>query len=154
MVVGLTGVGGDFVLPAQRPRRILFVSGGSGITPVMAMLRTLVAEGHAGEIAFIHYARTPARRATATSWPRCPGVRVLHGYTRSARRRPHGRFGRRASGRRHAGTRCGIRLRANAFGRGRPSALRNVYTESFVPPVFDTPANPSGGRVTFSGQWC
>src|SRR6202012_5900127 len=40
-VVALSGVGGDFVRPDQRPRRILFVSGGSGITPVMAMLRTL-----------------------------------------------------------------------------------------------------------------
>jgi len=61
MVVGLAGVGGDFVLPALgsfgSPRRILFVSGGSGITPVMAMLRTLVAERHQGEIAFVHYAR-------------------------------------------------------------------------------------------------
>ncbi|GAB4903627.1 hypothetical protein MAHJHV33_22480 [Mycobacterium avium subsp. hominissuis] len=26
----------------------------------------------------------------------------------------------------------------------------NVYTESFVPPSFEAPANPSGGRVTFS----
>src|SRR6201994_4432656 len=64
MVVGLGGVGGDFVLPAQRPRRILFVSGGSGITPVMAMLRTLIAQSHlqtpGAEIAFIHYARSAA----------------------------------------------------------------------------------------------
>ena len=41
LVVGLAGVGGDFVLPARRPAdlpgRILFVSGGSGITPVMSM---------------------------------------------------------------------------------------------------------------------
>ena len=26
----------------------------------------------------------------------------------------------------------------------------NVYTESFVPPVFDPAANPSGGRITFA----
>ena len=26
----------------------------------------------------------------------------------------------------------------------------NVYAESFVPPVFEAPANPSGGRITFS----
>ncbi len=58
MVVGLDSVGGDFVLPAILPRRILFVSGGSGITPVMSMLRTLRAEGFEGEIAFIHYARS------------------------------------------------------------------------------------------------
>src|SRR5215813_13049564 len=44
MVVGLDSVGGEFVLPTARPRRILFVSGGSGITPVMSMLRTLRAE--------------------------------------------------------------------------------------------------------------
>ena len=40
-----TSVGGDFTLPDARPRRILFVSGGSGITPVMSMLRTLRDEG-------------------------------------------------------------------------------------------------------------
>ncbi|RHW27186.1 ferredoxin reductase [Nocardioides immobilis] len=32
---------GDFVLPDPPPRRILFLVGGSGVTPVMAMLRTL-----------------------------------------------------------------------------------------------------------------
>ena len=87
MVVGLAGVGGDFVLPAQRPRRILFVSGGSGITPVMAMLRTLVAEGHTqapgSEIAFVHYARTAAEACYRDELAGMPGVRVLHGYTRS-----------------------------------------------------------------------
>ncbi|NEA30503.1 ferredoxin reductase [Streptomyces sp. SID13031] len=31
---------GDFVLPAQAPRKVLFVTGGSGITPVMGMLRS------------------------------------------------------------------------------------------------------------------
>ena len=72
MVVGLDSVGGDFTLPDVRPRRVLFVSGGSGITPVMSMLRTLRAEGSDGEIAFIHYARTRGRRATPTSSPRCP----------------------------------------------------------------------------------
>src|SRR6201997_3164609 len=44
MVVGLDNVAGDFVLPDMRPRRVLFVSGGSGITPVMSMVRTLQAE--------------------------------------------------------------------------------------------------------------
>ncbi|HEU4363213.1 MAG TPA: ferredoxin reductase, partial [Mycobacterium sp.] len=83
MVVGLSGVGGDFVLPAVRPRRILLISGGSGITPVMSMLRTLAAEGYRGEIAFVHYARSRAEAcyhdelATLT-----PAVRVLHGFTR------------------------------------------------------------------------
>ena len=82
MVVGLDSVGGDFVLPAQRPRRILFVSGGSGITPVMSMLRTLRAEGADREIAFIHYARTRDEACYADELSAMAGVRVLHGYTR------------------------------------------------------------------------
>ncbi len=49
---------GEFVLPAQRPERLALVSGGSGVTPVMAMLRTLCDEGHGGEVTFIHYGRT------------------------------------------------------------------------------------------------
>lgn len=51
---------GDFVLPQPRPERLVLISGGSGITPVLSMLRTLCDEGHAGEIHFIHYARTAA----------------------------------------------------------------------------------------------
>ena len=48
------------MLPAARPDRLVLISGGSGITPVMAMLRTLVDEGHRGSISFVHYARTSA----------------------------------------------------------------------------------------------
>jgi ferredoxin-NADP reductase len=51
---------GDFVLPRPRPRRLALISGGSGITPVLSMLRTLIDEDHDGEIAFVHYARTAA----------------------------------------------------------------------------------------------
>jgi ferredoxin-NADP reductase len=58
MVVALSAAAGDFTLPDERPDRLLFISGGSGITPVMAMLRTLVDEGHAGEVTFLHYAHT------------------------------------------------------------------------------------------------
>src|SRR5699024_334201 len=75
MVVGLDGVGGDFVLPATRPRRILLVSGGSGITPVMSMLRTLTAEGYNGEIAFLHYARSAAEACYRDELSATPGVR-------------------------------------------------------------------------------
>lgn len=56
-VVTLSAPAGEFVLPEPRPQRLLLISGGSGITPVMAMLRALCAEGHAGEVVFLHYAR-------------------------------------------------------------------------------------------------
>jgi stearoyl-CoA 9-desaturase NADPH oxidoreductase len=51
---------GDFVLPEPRPEKLLLISGGSGITPVLSMLRTLRDEGHNGKVAFLHYARTAA----------------------------------------------------------------------------------------------
>jgi ferredoxin-NADP reductase len=38
----------------------VLISGGSGITPVLSMLRTLCDERHDGEIVFLHYARTAA----------------------------------------------------------------------------------------------
>lgn len=85
-VVGLSQARGDFVLPRVRPRETLLISGGSGITPAMAMLRTLCAEGHDGPVAFLHYARSEHEvayedelRALAAAHP---NVRLLRGFTR------------------------------------------------------------------------
>ena len=58
LIVGLSEAEGDFVLPNERPERLLLISGGSGITPVMSLLRTLRDEGHPGRVTFLHYART------------------------------------------------------------------------------------------------
>ena len=59
LVVSLTPASGEFVLPDVRPERILLISGGSGITPVLSMLRSLCAEGHTGPVTFLHYNRSP-----------------------------------------------------------------------------------------------
>jgi ferredoxin-NADP reductase len=150
MVVGLDGVGGDFVLPDVLPERIAFVSGGSGITPVMAMLRTLVARGHAGEITFLHYARSAAEacyRGELAAIAK-PNVRVLHGFTRDT-----------------AGSDVGPRFDpalvgdAAVFACGPPAlvdavcdACPDVRSESFVPPVFEIPENPSGGSIAFAAS--
>jgi ferredoxin-NADP reductase len=57
-VVHLGAADGTFTLPDARPERLVLISGGSGITPVMSMLRTLIDEGHTGQIEFLHYGRT------------------------------------------------------------------------------------------------
>ncbi|MFT3663346.1 MAG: ferredoxin reductase [Gordonia sp. (in: high G+C Gram-positive bacteria)] len=57
-VLGLGTAAGAFTLPAQRPEHTVLVSGGSGITPVISMLRTLVAEGHHKPVTLVHYARS------------------------------------------------------------------------------------------------
>jgi ferredoxin-NADP reductase len=57
-VVALSQAEGDFTLPARPPPHLLFITGGSGITPVMSMLRTALGRGYDGRIDLVHYART------------------------------------------------------------------------------------------------
>jgi stearoyl-CoA 9-desaturase NADPH oxidoreductase len=151
MVVGLDSVGGDFVLPTPRPRRILCVSGGSGITPVMSMLRTIRDEGSDRDVAFIHYARSAQEACYRDELAAMHGVRVLHGYTRATEGSDlDGRFGPEhlaaAMPEPDAVFVCGPPALVEAV-RGH---CVNVRSESFVPPVFDVPAQSSGGSVTFA----
>jgi len=57
-IVHLEPAAGDFVLPGPTPRKLLFITGGSGITPAMAMLRTLAATGSVPDVAMLHSAPT------------------------------------------------------------------------------------------------
>ena len=57
-IVFLSDVEGQFVLPNPRPRRILFISAGSGITPIAAMLRCLEREDKLGDAVHLHSAPT------------------------------------------------------------------------------------------------
>lgn len=151
MVVGLDGLGGDFVLPAHRPRRILFVAGGSGITPVVSMLRTLATEKHSGEIALIYYARSPQEACYRDELAAMPGVRVVHGFTRSGEDEGdvRGHFDAEhlaaAMPSPDAVYVCGPTALADAVR----SHCDHVRAESFTPPVLE-PASPGGGRITFS----
>jgi ferredoxin-NADP reductase len=86
LVVGLSQADGTFRLPTPRPDKLLLVSGGSGITPVLSMLRTLVDEGHRGEIVFLHYAGTEADVAHLAELRRLAAehanVQLVLAYTR------------------------------------------------------------------------
>lgn len=55
-IVRLASPRGDFALPDPPPPRLLLVSAGSGITPIMAMLRTLQHRGQHPDIVHIHSA--------------------------------------------------------------------------------------------------
>jgi ferredoxin-NADP reductase len=95
-VVALGAAEGDFVLPAVLPTRLTLLSAGSGITPVMALLRELRRRGHDGAIAFVHVCRTPQDlifgdelRALAARCPELPGLRVhLHASASTGRWTP------------------------------------------------------------------
>jgi ferredoxin-NADP reductase len=58
---------GDFTLPGSpatpSPYPLVFITGGSGITPAMSMVRTLLRDGYDGKahrkVTFLHFARSP-----------------------------------------------------------------------------------------------
>jgi ferredoxin-NADP reductase len=57
-VVQLDQAAGDFVLPPSRPAKVLFLTAGSGITPVMGMLRSALPE--LADVVVVHSAPTPS----------------------------------------------------------------------------------------------
>lgn len=65
-MVHLSQAEGEFVLPDHVPEHVLMISGGSGITPVMSMLRTLQRRTHRGRVTFLHYAQSPEHQIFAT----------------------------------------------------------------------------------------
>ncbi len=58
-MVFLGEVEGEFRLPTTLPERSLFISAGSGITPIWAMLRELERRGTLDDVIHIHCAREP-----------------------------------------------------------------------------------------------
>jgi ferredoxin-NADP reductase len=88
MVVGLSPAQGSFLLPAPRPRRLVLISGGSGITPVLSMLRTLCDEHHTGRVAFLHYSfradDMPYRSELEHLEADHPNLQVLRAFTEAA----------------------------------------------------------------------
>src|SRR4051794_39667200 len=86
-VVGLSQAEGDFQLPDPRPDSVLLIGGGSGITPLMAILRTLFAEGFDRPVALLYYSpdadrcvyREELRRLAAAH----PNFHLHRSYTRA-----------------------------------------------------------------------
>lgn len=78
-VLTLSPAMGEFVLPAVLPPKVLLLSAGSGITPVMALLRELKARGYTGDIVFVHSCRNPAALIFGRELQALTGLRlVLH----------------------------------------------------------------------------
>ncbi|WP_265282041.1 hybrid-cluster NAD(P)-dependent oxidoreductase [Verminephrobacter aporrectodeae] len=60
MALSVRGPGGAFSCFAAPAQRYLFLSGGSGITPLMSMTRALHDLGSDADVVFVHCARSPA----------------------------------------------------------------------------------------------
>lgn len=79
-VLGLSAPTGDFTLPPQLPRKLLLLGAGSGVTPLMSMLRALQAreqlESSGVDVVFVHASRNErdaifgsALRSLVLQWP-------------------------------------------------------------------------------------
>lgn len=83
-VVHLSPATGDFTLD-EGDGPLLFVSGGSGITPFLGMIRSLVASGATREVTLVHHAPTPhqsiAREELAILGGRHDWLKVHHEFT-------------------------------------------------------------------------
>lgn len=163
MVVALEQAAGDFHLPDERPKRVLLISGGSGITPVMSMLRTLCADGYRGPVTFLHYAPDPVHAIYRNELERIaaarPNVRLVRSYTRAP-------GAGEADGYFHRAQLTEVEpdyAKAEAFACGPPALLAAVretwasaglesslHVESFVPPTVAPPSDADGGSIYFA----
>jgi ferredoxin-NADP reductase len=163
MIVGLTQADGDFVLDEQRPERVLLISGGSGITPVMAMLRTLCDEGFAGEIGFLNYARSLELALYTEELDqlaeRHQRLRVARGFTRGRILALTGRFRRE-----HLRAAISDHSSATTFVCGPPALIDSVRAvwaqdglaepavETFTPPALAFDTDGAEGLVSFAAS--
>jgi len=162
MVLGLGQAEGDFGLPRPWPDSILLIGGGSGITPLIAILRTVLAAGYERPVALLHYAPDPERAIYRRELERLaaahPSFRLLRSYTRApGEGELDGHFSPA-----HLPQVDPCFAEAETFACGPPALLdavrgtwangleRRLHVESFVPPEL-LPAGESGqGAICFA----
>ena len=154
-IVRLAAPQGNFVMPDPAPASVLFLTAGSGITPVMSMLRTLARRDQIGDVVHVHSAPTDsdvmfARRAgpVARRARRLPADRAGDADRGQARPVQARRDRARLAGPPDLGVRARghARRRAAACGRRRASSDR-LHLERFA--ASRAAAHGTGGTVTF-----
>ena len=154
---------GDFVLPEAAPVHAVFMSGGSGITPLMSMLRSRASRGDVPDIVHLHYVRNAQdlifRDELAALVKQHPRYRLHLVTTRAA--------GETGSAGHFSGVQldqlcpdwkqrdayaCGPQgLLADLEAQWRSVALlRRLHIERFRAALAETPADAAGGRVRFA----
>jgi ferredoxin-NADP reductase len=164
MVLGLSQADGDFHLPDPRPDSILLIGAGSGITPLMGILRTLCAERHSGPVALIQYAPDPERTiyrqeldrlaaenpdfSLIRSYTRAPGVGGVDGHFSPAH------LSQADPSFDSAETfACGpLGLLDAVRGTWANGLEHRLHVESFVPPSLLPVGKPGEGTIRFAGS--
>ncbi len=153
-IVRLAAPQGNFVMPDPAPSSVLLLTAGSGITPVMAMLRTLVRRDQITDIEHLHSAPTLAdvmfARELADLTVARPGYRLKVRTTRTEGRLDLMRLGDEVPDWRDRQTwACGPEAMLNAAERAWADAgvSGRLHLERFA--VTHAAPRGSGGTVTF-----
>jgi len=154
-IVRLARPQGDFVLPDPPPQQILFLTAGSGVTPVIAMLRTLGRRGSMPDITMIHSSHTERdalfREELLALSERHPNFRLLERFSsQSGRLRMNDLDDLCPDWRERQTWACGPEaMLDDAERRWKSAGLRQqLHVERFAP-VLDA-AGGAGGHVTFA----
>ena len=143
---------GDFTLPeGPPPARVLFVTGGSGITPVMSMLRSLAARGAMPDVVHVHYVKTPPDLIFGYELARLASAGQGYRLTVVTTRKGGSRFDRATldaiapDWRSRETWACGPEPLLDAVAEHVPSA----HVERFRAKLGPAPHGAAGGRVRF-----
>lgn len=155
---------GDFYLPDARPVRPLFITAGSGITPAMSMLRSLIAQERLPDTAHIHYAPHEydvicgkELRGMAAEHSRYQ-LNEIHTHEYGEDKQTKGYFSEEQLNRLCPDWRerecyaCGPQPLLEAIEAlwDEAGLSRHLHIERFRAPVADIPEDALGGRVRFA----
>ncbi|MFI0352311.1 ferredoxin reductase [Actinomadura sp. 9N407] len=154
-IIRIAPADGDFVLPDRVPDRILFLTAGSGITPVMAMLRHLdgTMPGALPGVMLIHSARTPDEvifGAELRELARVSGLRLYERHTADEGRLKPAELDDLCPDWAERETwACGPAGMLEEISAHWAEAARPLHIERFQPDLKGT-GDAEGGRVTFT----
>lgn len=161
-IIHLSQAEGEFVLPDELPDHLLLLSGGSGITPVMSMIRTLRDRRYDGQVTFLHYARSRADEMFSEELDQLAeetDFRVIRVFTREPE--PEAALGGRfhVDHLKHLGVDASDTLSYVCGPAGLIASVRDTYdelgaadqlrTEYFKVPTVDLDAADATGILTF-----
>jgi ferredoxin-NADP reductase len=159
--VFLGEIEGEFTLPSPLPKQSLFISAGSGITPVMAMLRELERRNALTDAVHIHSCRDADDmifgKMLRRMAERCPGYRLNEIHTRQMPRFvPDDLDGHCANWRERETFLSGPRRMIDAveehFDKAQCDA--RLHTERFQPVIGNGGGDGTGGTVHFRVSDC
>jgi len=157
-LLAISEAAGTFVMPEGAPIRALFITAGSGITPIASMMRSLASRGAMPDVVHVHFTRTPGEHIFGEELQgisdRHPCYRRVTIYTSDdSRRFCAARLTELVPDwREREAWACGPQGLLDAIAAdftqvGRAHAL---HVERFRAALAVLPANASGGRVTFT----